>query len=263
MMAVILAVIFLIKAQSAWAQNLSATVKVNLDLSHMGILQLNPVPTAIGSNEVFANGPLHPMPIIIRQWSDGSVSVETSTRVQTKDITTGENNQATAGGNVTFKLAAIGGEVGAQLTLQSTTGTAISTTLPVTNSISFEMEGNLLKAKVTYTVNDVTYHEVIDLGTIGSDGSFRALPGKEDMISNYTDFGTVPGGEPAKSDGIRGRVDLSKPPTWSWVLVGYWVTVGSVGGVIVSVSIDPVYELRMTGFSGFINTSDQPGKQLR
>lgn len=243
-----------------YSQNLSSTVTMQLDLANFGIHLLNPAPSAssTSSTGVFAWGPTHTMPIIIRQWSNGTMSVETSSRYQTRNETTGSLEQTTVGGNVVFTFSTPGAQVGATLTLQETAGTSFSTSLAISNSISYTVENNLLKAQITWTEGGVTRHVTIDLGTFTDEGGFRALPGKEDIISGYENFAVIPGYEPARFNGNRGRTGTADP-VYADVLVGYWVTTGTVNGQIVSVTFDPVYVTRLVGFQQYVDPYSAPG----
>ena len=48
-------------------------------------------------------------------------------------------------------------------------------------------------------------------------------------------------------------------PVYADVLVGYWVEIARVNGVIVDASVTPVYENRLVGFQGHFNVYNAPG----
>lgn len=127
------------------------------------------------------------------------------------------------------------------------------------------MQGNLLIAHCEYTVAGIKYGNEITLGEVTEEGGFRPfytgyLNGKSIVVGSPV--ATVSSsGAPGKAaaDGKRGRVNTGSTAIYADVLVGYWVWVSTINGVLVNVSVDPQYQRQLIGFKQYVNPYSSPG----
>ena len=231
-----------------------ADVSLGFETGQFNLESLSPAPTATGQGQVFANGWSGILTIKIRQWDNGTISVIAPTRTQ--DTT----------GAVTTTAPYSGPTIAPGTTFQSggtstSTGTAITTSASVVNSLSFQLEGNVLIAHVEYTENGTKYAYNIPLGEVTVLGGFSAfatgfLSGKS-IISGSPQSAFPGEGRPAKLNGRRGITD-SGYPTYAHVVTGYYVTIMSQNGQIISMNAEPVYGWFLTGFKHIANPYRMP-----
>lgn len=249
----------------AQAPVFSAQVTINLDPLAFNLESLSPTPGNNLYGGVFAGGTVNTMPITIKQWTDGSITVATSSRVESFDQQTGQTtaNTVSATGNFTIGANAQFESSGSSSVTQSS-----SVSSEIRNSLTYRVEGNLLIAVVEYTADGVKYKTEISLGEITRDGGFTPfttgfLAGKSvvSIPDSFVPDSTVsPTSPPAKTTaGGRGTATNSGTPITANVLVGYWVQVARVNGVVVSVLVEAVYEQRVVGFAPYYNPYNSPG----
>lgn len=226
------------------AQNFAAETRIDLDPGQFNLESLTPyAPSQTGFGQVFAGGSGSSVTIIVRQWDNGSVTVATPSRTQTYDQQTGQSSGTETGWGATFTLA--GSEASGSTSSSVTQQTA--TTSNISNSLTFRVEGDLLIAVVEFTEHGVKYKQEISLGTVTNEGGFKAfasgfLEGKS-VISGITGWNISDSNPPGKdaATGARGVKKSTGTAVYADVLIGYWVTVGRVNGVVVGCTVDPVY----------------------
>lgn len=208
-------IVLLTQSAALQAQNLGAEITVNLDPSNFGLASLNPAPSQTGSGQVFGGSSIYTMPITIRQWSDGSVTVSTSSRYQTIDVSSGATSGTEISAGMSFTLKVVNGTFG----VSSSSGTNVSASLSISNSLSFRMEGNVLIAEIKYTENGVTYTQSMSLGTVSQAGGFAAFPGKEDIIAGTSAPTIIQNYQPGTLNGAPGRRNTSASPVYAACLL--------------------------------------------
>lgn len=228
-------------------QEVLVRTTIGIDVTMIGLNELNPPPLHSQTGEVFGNQPLM---LTIAQWSDGKITVTSSARSLAYDVTnsTGSGAELQAGAEFTLNFVTASGSVMTSKTASS------STTANVTDSIEFEVTGDLVEAVLVYTDrNGVKHRERLSVGTINSSGGFKSAPGKEGAINakNVEIYGSH-GSIARTADGRRGVAsegtsDLSEVK----VLVGFYVQTATVNGVVLSVEVAPIYATMMAKFQQF------------
>jgi hypothetical protein len=190
--------------------------------------------------------------------------VITPSRVESyTNQTTGTTMTVNAAG-VTFTIAAgpVSGSGTGSTSSSATTST--TTTTNVKNSLTYRVDGNVLSTVIEYTENGIKYSDSITLGLVSEEGGFHPfstgwLAGKapvENVASIQVDHNRAPA---KTASGTRGNRDNSATRVYAEVLAGYWVTIGSIGGRTVCVSVDPVYITQFIGFRPYSNPTKAPG----
>ncbi len=250
---------------------LAASVRVNLNPTQFNLESLPGF--AQGGNAIFSQ----PISILVYQWTDGTIAASPSSRSEKYKTSTNQTitTSVTAGdaNSSTFTVMGPPGS-GASTTFGSSTTTTVSTTTTtvtgwdIVNSLSLEIQGNLVSAVIEYTSGTVIYKDKIDLGLITQEGGFSAfkdgpLTGKNILadpenanVPTNIDQNNAPADTdtqlkwPPDTPIRRGFVSRSPnyQPVQARVVVGYWVVVGRVNGIIVSCSVSPVYQEKFIGF---------------
>jgi hypothetical protein len=211
------------------------------------------------------------IPITVYTWTDGTTTLSAGSRTQIYNLATGGSQtlssslqlQVSVGNSNTPLQASVAGTPTASGTITYNQGWVVQ------NAISFTVEGNLLIANLTYTVDGLTYTAPISIGIVTDVGGFQGfsggfLSGKkiiQDQEGGTLD--TLTPAAPATADPwghpVHGFVDSSSPtPVFAEVLVGYFVTVATQGGVVVSVTVEPIYEYRCVGVKSRIDYYKTP-----
>lgn len=217
-----------------------------------------PSPNINTSSPVFTNE----YTIKITQWTDGSLTFFGGSRVEAKGVTQGVNTilEHTTQAEISNSNAKI------LAARKESLGITNSIATNVVNSLEIIVENDLVRAVVKYTVDNVVTTDVIDLGTINSDGEFTPftngiLDGKNIIKTVGKPTTTIGSHAPVITNPIlgdnagRGFVDKTRTVKQKvWVLDYYWVEVARYGGKIVSVTVERVYREEVIEVT--LNTTD-------
>lgn len=251
----------LVSLPSAFAQTFASEVTVRVDPGQFGLEKLSPAPSATGSGQVFAGGVNGYQNITIRQFVGGTIQVLAPSRTEVYNLQNGSTYTNSYGAELKGSIGPEAANFGGSTVISNQSSSSTTTTSDVKNSLNYKLDGNVVSAVVEYTEGGVKYADTITLGYVTPDGGFKAftdgwLAGKQvinGMSSNHTDDNNAP----ATYGGQRGNVKSGASAVYASVIVGYWVTVTTVGGNVVNVSVDPQYGTRLVGFQSYV--PQEPG----
>jgi hypothetical protein len=245
---ILVTLLAIVAAPTGNAQNFSGEVTIYLDPWEFNLGAFSPPAPQSG---VFSGGPANLVPITIRQFDNGSMTISAQSRAQAINTTSTETS--------TIGLS-IGASQGFTANGTATVGQSNAVNTSIESGLSFKLDGNVLIAVVQYPYSGVTYVNELSLGIITPGGGFQQfnngiLAGKS-VVSEANGVDATTNINPDNAPGVtvgsgtryHGFRDNTQTPVYAQIVVGYWVMVGRVNGQIVSVSVEPQYSTVCVGF---------------